>query len=289
MRSRNVPIVQHNAGQSGSRCPGSMSGPSGRNIRLKIEYDGTNYCGWQRQKSPQSTVHSQQKKAIQEVIEETLHQILREKIRLIVSGRTDAGVHAKAQTANFFCKSAININKLHQSINALLPEDIAVNKIEEVPLDFHSRFCAKSKVYRYTILNSCFRSALLRDYVYFTRYPLDIKLMRGETKCLLGRHDFKAFCASASGAKTTIRKIKKISINRNFYTLSAKRYPLIIVDIEADGFLYNMVRNIVGTLIEIGRGRFSKGSLKKILRSKNRKIAGPTAPAKGLCLLEVKY
>lgn len=272
-----------------------------RNILFKIEYDGTNYRGWQRQKSPQSLptgqagiVHGPQKKTIQEVIEETLRQILQEKIKIIVSGRTDSGVHAKAQAANFKTNSNIALDKLILSINALLPEDIAIHGAQAVPEDFHSRFCAKSKVYRYTILNSYFRSALLRNYVYSFPYSLDVKLMRAETKHLLGRHDFQAFCASASGAKTTIRTIKKISINRNFYTLSAsafggKRYPLIIIDIEADGFLYNMVRNIAGTLIEIGRGRFPRGSLKNILLSKNRKIAGPTAPAKGLCLLEVKY
>lgn len=269
-----------------------------RNIRFKIEYDGTNYCGWQRQKSNNvGDGHARPVRSIQETIETTLYQILQEKIKIIVSGRTDSGVHAKAQVANFKTNSNIALEKLVLSINALLPEDIAVYNIEEAPEDFHSRFCVKSKVYRYTILNSYFRSALLRNYVFSFVFPLDVKLMRAEAKCLLGRHDFKAFCAFASGVKTTVRTIKKISIKHDFYTLIPRRYvgagairhPLIIVDIEADGFLYNMVRNIVGTLIEIGRGHFSKGSLKKIIRSKNRKIAGPTAPAKGLCLLEVKY
>ncbi|MFH0791265.1 MAG: tRNA pseudouridine(38-40) synthase TruA [Candidatus Omnitrophota bacterium] len=276
----------------------------GRNIKLEIEYDGTNFCGWQKQKSKVGTglapvrkvgagrdlsVVSQQKKAIQEVIEETICQIIQERVKLIASGRTDSGVHAKAQIANFHCLSAININNLHQAINALLPDDIAVKYIEEVPLDFHSRFNARSKVYRYSILNRKYHSPILRNYVYFFRYPLDLKLMRQEAETITGKHDFKAFCASGSKVKDTVRTVKNIIIKRFVCPLLTVHCKLIIIDIEADGFLYNMARNIAGTLIEIGRGRFKEGSLKKILLSKNRNLAGPTAPAKGLCLMEVKY
>jgi tRNA pseudouridine38-40 synthase len=247
-----------------------------RNIKLTIEYDGTNYCGWQSQS------HNKCKKSIQETLERALRKILQEKIHLIASGRTDAGVHALAQVANFKTNSNISTAKLQKALNGILPDDIRVCKIEEASPDFHSRFAAKSKLYRYTILNRNYGSAILRDRVYFYPYPLDVRLMYQQARCLVGRHDFKAFCAAGSGAKSTIRQIKNISISK-------KRYTLITIDIEADGFLYNMVRNIVGTLIEIGKDRFPKGSLKKILLSKNRKLAGPTAPAKGLCLIKVKY
>jgi tRNA pseudouridine38-40 synthase len=265
-----------------------------RNLKLEIEYAGTNYCGWQTQNSHKSGVRSQKKKAIQEIIEKTLRKILQEKIRLIASGRTDAGVHAQAQIANFKTKSKMPPQKLQKALNALLPDDIVITGTEEVNPDFHSRFCAKSKVYRYTILNRPYPSALLKDKVYFYPYPLKINLMRREAKGLLGRHDFRSFCASGSDARDTVRTIKKITIKKLLYELSAMSYqlsdcPVIAIDIEADGFLYNMVRNIVGTLIEIGRCKFPAGSLKKIMRSKNRKIAGPTVPACGLCLLKVKY
>ncbi len=266
-----------------------------RNLKLTVEYDGTNYYGWQIQNSPQSMVsNSPRKKTIQEIIEKTLRKILQEKIHLIASGRTDAGVHAQAQVANFKTKSNISLEKLQKALNGLLPSDISISKTDEATPDFHSRFAAKSKVYRYSILNRKFPSALLRNRVYFYPYPLDIKLMRQEARCLLGRHDFKAFCASGSSTKDTMRTIKKITIKQMSYHLSPITYHLkephlIVIDIEADGFLYNMARNIVGTLMEIGRGRFPKGSLKEILNSKDRKLAGPTVPACGLCLLKVNY
>jgi len=253
-----------------------------RNIKLTIEYDGTNYCGWQVQSR-----HAP--KSIQETIEKTLSKILQEKIRLIASGRTDAGVHALAQVANFKTNSNIALDKLKRALNGNLPDDIAINKIEEVNLDFHSRFHAKSKIYRYTILNRGWPSPLLRNTVYCYPYLLDIRLMQKEAECLLGKHDFKAFCASGSSTQTTIRTIKNISISSKPCTLYPVPCTFITIDIEADGFLYNMVRNIVGTLIEIGRGRFPRGGVKKILRSKNRKLAGPTVPACGLCLLKVTF
>ncbi len=265
-----------------------------RNLKLQIEYDGTNFCGWQVQNSPQSIVRSPQKKSIQETIEKVLWKILQEKVKVISSGRTDAGVHAFGQVANFKTNSKISLEKLQRALNGLLPDDITINKIEEVSLDFHSRFAARSKVYRYAILNRPYPSALLRNRVYFYPYPLDVKLMREEAKYLIGKHDFKVFCASGSSTKDTIRIIKKITIRKTNCGLSTMDYRLkddclIVIDIEADGFLYNMVRNIVGTLLEIGRGNFPKGSLKKILLSRDRKLAGPTVPAYGLCLLKVQY
>ncbi|MDO8662261.1 MAG: tRNA pseudouridine(38-40) synthase TruA [Candidatus Omnitrophota bacterium] len=245
-----------------------------RNLKLEIEYDGTNYAGWQ----VQPKAHG---KTIQAVIEKTLRKILREKIKIIASGRTDAGVHARAQVANFFTSSNFPLSRLKIGLNGILPEDIKVIKLNEVGPDFHSRFSAKSKIYRYTILNRGYSSPLWRNTVYFYPHPLDVKLMQKEAECLLGRHNFRAFCASHGREKDQIKEIRRIAISR--------KKDFIYIDIEADGFLYNMVRNIVGTLIEIGRGRIPRGSLKKILLSRNRRLAGQTVPPRGLCLLKVKY
>lgn len=245
-----------------------------RNLRLEIEYDGSNYAGWQIQSKSRA-------RTIQQVIEETLRSILQEKIKLIVSSRTDAGVHAKAQVVNFFTHSKISLPKLKLALNGVLPEDIKVIRIKNEALNFHSRFSAKSKLYRYTILNRDYSSPLLRNTVYFYPHPLDVKLMQKEASVLLGKHDFRAFQASQGKEKNPVKIIKKIDISQ--------KDNFIYIDIEADGFLYNMVRNIVGTLIEIGRGRFAEGSLKKILRLKDRRLAGQTAPASGLCLLKVRY
>jgi tRNA pseudouridine38-40 synthase len=230
------------------------------------------------------------KPSIQGTIEKALRKILREKIRVIGSGRTDAGVHALAQVANFYTNSKIPLAKLQYGLNSNLPEDVVVTAIERVRQDFHSQFSARSKVYRYTLLNRTYPSPLLRDRVYMVSYPLDLGLMRREAKCLLGEHDFASFCASGSNAKDTVRTIKRIAINKTCPLPLAPCYPaLVTIDIEADGFLYNMVRNITGTLVEIGRGNFPKGSMKRILAAKNRRLAGPTAPACGLALVKVRY
>lgn len=287
MSKRNVPnVVSICSVSSGSRRR-SEARPSGRNLKLEIEYDGTNYCGWQVQKSPQLKAHPPQKKSIQEVIETTLQAILQEDVRLFSSGRTDAGVHAKAQIANFKTKSKLALKKLQRALNGLLPDDISVSKIEEKGFNFHSRFAAKSKVYRYYLLNRAYPSALLRERVYFYPYSLDVELMRKEALCLKGRHNFRAFCSSANSLKNTTRTVKRISIVKLRCPLT--EFSLIAIDIEADGFLYNMARSIVGTLLEVGRGKLKVGDLKKILMAEDRKKAGPTAPAHGLCLNKVKY
>lgn len=270
---------------------------SQRNLKLEIEYDGTNYAGWQVQQKGDVSVFSSvknsrknrnvpflrrpEKKTIQQVIEKTLQRILRERVHLIVSGRTDSGTHALAQVANFRTKSKIPPDKLRLALNSLLPQDIAVGRVEEKPLDFHSRFDAESKIYRYSILNRPHPSPLQRKTAYFYRHPLNIRLMRKESKVLLGRHNFKSFQASDKIERDPLKTIKDIKITVH--------NGLVHIDIEADGFLYNMVRNIVGTLIELGRGRFKPGDLKKILLARDRKAAGPTLPAKGLCLMKVNY
>ncbi|OGX14933.1 MAG: tRNA pseudouridine(38-40) synthase TruA [Omnitrophica WOR_2 bacterium RBG_13_41_10] len=243
-----------------------------RNIKLHIEYDGTNYSGWQVQKKL---------KTIQSTIENALRKILQEKIRLIVSGRTDTGVHAQDQVANFSTQSKITLLKLRPALNSNLPLDITITKVEGVKRDFHSRFSVKSKIYRYTILNRPYRSSFLRNRVYFYPYHLDVGLMQKEARSLLGRHDFTAFRASGSSSKDAFKTIKRLKVARD--------KDFIYIDIEADGFLYNMARGIVGTLIDVGRGKLSCGSLKKILLSKNRRLTGQTAPARGLCLVKVNY
>jgi tRNA pseudouridine38-40 synthase len=245
-----------------------------RNLKLEIEYNGKNYCGWQTQSNAK-------RKSIQEAIERALRKILCEKVKLIVSGRTDAGVHALAQVANFHTRSKIPLDKLRLGLNGILAQDIKISGIRQVAADFHSRFSSKSKIYRYTILNRTHSSPLLEGKVFFYPYPLDLKLMLRESRSLLGRHNFKSFQASQEKEKNPVKTIKRVTITKNM--------DLVHIDIEADGFLYNMVRNLVGTLLQVGRGKLAKGYLRKVLLAKDRRSAGETAPAHGLCLLRVKY
>lgn len=247
------------------------------NIRLQIEYEGTNYAGWQIQ-------NRDSPKTIQETIEKVLEKVLQEKVKVIGSGRTDAGVHAMGQTANFKTNSRLTPAKIQKALNGLLPDDIRIKKANYADNDFHACYSARSKTYRYIILNSKVSSVFLKRSSWHIPYKLDIPLMRKEAKSLIGRHDFSSFCASGSSARTRVRTIKKISVKKSF-----NDFNLITIDIEADGFLYNMARNIVGTLVEIGRGRFSAGSMRKILTAKDRRAAGATAAARGLFLVKVKY
>ncbi|MFH1381113.1 MAG: tRNA pseudouridine(38-40) synthase TruA [Candidatus Omnitrophota bacterium] len=244
------------------------------NIRVTIAYKGTSYAGWQIQKNA---------KTIQGEIEKALNKISGERIKLVASGRTDSGVHARAQVANFNTKSKMPLPRLQLALNSKLPEDISIIKIENVSPEFHSQFDTKSKIYRYVILNSSLSNPFTHPYYYKFPFKLNISLMKREAAYLLGKHDFKSFQAKTafSKMKSTVRVIKRISIK--------KEKNLISIYIEADGFLYNMVRNIIGTLIEIGRGYFPEGSMKKILISRDRRKAGPTAPAKGLTLVKVFY
>jgi len=250
-----------------------------RNIKLTIEYAGTHYYGWQVQNGKRKTEDG--RRTVQKTIEETLQKILQEEIELIVAGRTDSGVHALGQVANFRSASRMPFEKLHWALNCLLPVDIKVTRIKNVGLDFNSRFSAKFKLYRYTILNRKYSSALLANRVYFFPHPLNVSLMRSEAKVLLGRHNFTSFQATEIRQRNPLRNIKFIKIHKD--------KDLLHIDIQADSFLYNMVRSIAGTLLEIGRGRFPKGSMQKILKARNRQLAGPTLPAKGLYLVKVKY
>lgn len=277
MSHRNVPMPRFNASESRP----SRRRASGRNIKLQIAYDGTNYQGWQVQNTTQKTLPGLPKKTIQQTLEKVLSGIVQEKVKIIGSGRTDAGVHAQAQIANFITKSKIPLANLQMAMNSILPNDIAINKIAEACLDFHSRFDAKSKLYRYTILNQKHHNPFLTKTAYFFKYPLDIKLMQQEALVLLGRHNFQSFQTGQDSKRNPQKVIKKIRIS--------KKRNLVFIDMEANGFLRNMARNIVGTLIEVGRGKLKKGSLRKVLLGRDRRLAGPTAPANGLCLMRVNY
>ena len=243
-----------------------------RNIKLTISYDGTNYKGWQVQKNGWT---------VQAEIEHAIMEIFGKRHRVHGAGRTDAGVHAKAQVAHFKAPPAILVEKIPTALNAILPEDVAIIHAEEVPPDFHSRFDAGSKRYRYCVLNSRCRDPFSEKYSWRVPYRLDIPLMEKEASFLLGRHDFKSFQARDKRERISVREIFHIDIK--------KKKTFLTIDIEADGFLYNMVRNIVGTMVDIGRGYFPPGSMRKILKNRDRTTAGPTAPAKGLFLVEVKY
>ncbi len=247
-----------------------------RNIKLTIEYDGTDFNGWQVQAKGRRTVAGE--------IEKAIKKIFHKNIRLIGSGRTDSGVHALGQVANFRSDSPMPVERIERALNANLPEDIAVWKVEEVPADFHAQYSVRSKTYRYTILNRNARGPLQRHYSLVYPYPLNLRRMKEEAGALVGRKDFRAFQAanpSRDEKAATVRTVKRIDIK--------KKGDFIHMDIEADGFLYKMVRNIVGTLLEAGQGRLPKGSIKSILAQKDRNLAGDTAKPQGLMLVEVKY
>ncbi len=263
-----------------------------RNIKLTIEYDGTNYCGWQTQKSRSPCVTPHRLKTIQQTIEDALAKILRKRVSLIGSGRTDSGVHAASQVANFKTDNPVPLDKLKAALNGILPFDIAVKGCEEVPLDFHSRFDVTSKTYAYHILQAPTKAAFARSHIWAVRHPLDLNLMRREARSLLGTHDFKSFQAHDRVERSSRSTIRRITIKQHksgavpsFFTGS----HLLTIEIEASGFMRNMVRNIVGTLVEVGKGRIKKGELERILKKKDRRLAGPCAPAKGLYLLWVSY
>jgi tRNA pseudouridine38-40 synthase len=243
-----------------------------RNIKLVIRYDGTHYSGWQFQKNADT---------VQECVESALKRIIGHRVKLTGAGRTDSGVHAAGQVANFKTRSKLALNKIKDALNSSLAEDILIVSAESVPLKFNSQRSAKSKWYSYTVTTEHFADPFIRHFAARYSYPLDIRSMRRAARVLTGRHDFKAFQAAGSGESNTIRAIKKIRIEKDG--------DLVYIDLWADGFLYNMVRIIVGTLLEIGRGKMAEESMKEILLNRDRRSAGPTAPAKGLCLVKVEY
>ena len=242
------------------------------NIKLTIEYEGTKYYGWQRQKGLLT---------IQGILEEKISQITQEKISLNGSGRTDSGVHALGQVANFKTNSSIPLPELPFILNRMLPLDIRIKKAEKVDNNFHARYSAVSKIYHYYVLNSNHLPIFLRNYVYCVYKNLNLEEMKKAGKFLQGEHDFTSFACSGSRISNWERTIKDINITR--------KGDIFCFHLEADAFLYKMVRTIVGTLLEVGKGNISYLEIKKILEAKNRKMAGKTVPAKGLFLMKVKY
>ncbi|MDD5575033.1 MAG: tRNA pseudouridine(38-40) synthase TruA, partial [Candidatus Omnitrophica bacterium] len=219
-------------------------------------------------------------------------KIVGHQVRLVGSGRTDAGVHAVAQPAHFTTASTIPADRLLRALEHYLPEDIGVADVQEADRRFHARFSATSKSYRYVIIPACGKSVFLSRFAFAVKYPLSVALMRRAACCLVGRHDFSSFQASDRALRKPVTRIKKIRVYRRKGEDSLpflKELELIIVDIEASGFLRGMVRNIVGTLIDIGRGRFAPDSMKEILSKRDRRCAGSCAPPQGLYLRSVRY
>lgn len=243
-----------------------------RNIKLTIEYDGTNYAGWQVQ--PNGL-------AIQQVVEEALARILGAPARLHGSGRTDAGVHARGMVATFTTERQIPLRAFSDGLNPLLPPDIAVRDACEMPLKFHPRFDATGKLYRYTICSTPRRSPLARLYAWHLRGGLDLELMRQAAGHFHGEHDFAAFRTSGCAAKTTVRRIDALDIRREG--------DFMVVDVIGSGFLKNMVRIMVGTLVSVGQGKLAPDEVRRLLTCQGKGRAGMTAPPHGLTLMEVFY
>ena len=243
-----------------------------RNIKLTIEYDGTSYGGWQKQKN---------NRTIQQCIEEAIKLLTGEDVELIGSSRTDAGVHAKGMVANFITNSQIPADKFREAINTKLPDDIGIIKSEEVDKNFHSRYDSKGKTYCYTLVNRYEKVCLGRSYVYQVRDELNYNLMKEAAKYFLGKHDFKAFKTNGSSVKTSVRTINGLELEL--------KGDVIKIFVSADGFLYNMVRIIVGTLIEVGKGKIKPEDIESIIKNGDRSKAGPCVPPNGLVLEKVFY
>ncbi|WP_456434401.1 tRNA pseudouridine(38-40) synthase TruA [Thermosulfuriphilus sp.] len=245
-----------------------------RNIKLTIEYDGTNYLGWQKQRVGPT---------IQGVLEETLSRILNHRVSVRGAGRTDAGVHALGQVANFKTTSRMDTASLKRALNALLPRDMAIIKVEEVELKFHAQFSAKRKTYFYQIISRPVRSAIWRNYAWWLPDRLDLEAMRACLPHICGRRDFASFRNTGTSTKTTVRTV---------YEAIIKRVPvagMIRFEITADGFLRYMVRNLAGALVRVGQGRMSPEEFVALMEARDRSLAPPPAPPQGLYLKEVVY
>ncbi len=243
-----------------------------RNIKLSISYEGTNYYGWQRQPDRQT---------IQGEIEKAINKIFGQRVDLIGSGRTDAGVHAIEQTANFLIDSEIKCDKVKFALNSQLPQQIRINDSVEVNKEFHSRYDAVGKTYIYKIYNNRVSNPFLSKYALFVPFNLDIEKIRGASKLLIGTHDFNAFRSENLVAKNTIRTVHNININKDG--------NLILFEITGDGFLYNMVRIIVGTMIKIGSNKKEVNCIEEALKTGNRQLLGHTVRPHGLFLKKVYY
>ena len=244
-----------------------------KNIKIVIEYDGTAYCGWQRQNNAL---------AVQQVIEDTIFEVLGQRVVVNGSGRTDAGVHAFGQVATFMIESTVPGEKFAHALNKYLPSDITIVKSEEVAADFHARFSAKKKTYRYLIFNRYHRPAIYANYSEHVRGELDLEVMQKALNMLVGEHDFKAFMSSDSQMDSTVRTIYSATVEK-------VNDELLAVEVCGNGFLYNMVRIIVGTIIEIGIGRRNVDCIGQAIERLDRELLGYTAGPSGLYLKSVEY
>ena len=241
-----------------------------RRIMLKVAYDGTNYCGWQIQKNGIT---------IEQVLNETLSGLLQEEIAVIGASRTDSGVHAMGNLAVFDTNTRIPADKICFAVNQRPPYDITVQGSQEVPIDFHPRRCNSNKTYEYKILNRTFDLPVYRLYSYFVYHPLNLEEMQKALPYLIGEHDFASFASSGGQAKTTVRTVNSLEL--------FKEGDMITMRINGNGFLYNMVRIIAGTLIQVGHHVYPPEHVGEILAAHDRNLAGPKAPARGLTLVEI--
>lgn len=244
-----------------------------KRIKLTVAYDGTNYHGWQVQPNA-VTIEGKLNEAISELTKET--------IQVIGASRTDAGVHALGNVAVFDTESRIPGGKFSYALNQRLPDDIVIQQSQEVDKDFHPRYCTCEKTYEYVILNRKFPLPEYRNTAFFYYGDLDIKAMQEATKAFLGEHDFASFCSAGAQVKTTVRTIYELTVEK-------KDNDMICIRVRGNGFLYNMVRIIAGTLLEVGKGNIEAKSLENRIAAADRSQAGPTAPARGLKLIRIQY
>jgi len=280
----------------------SKSNPTERNLRLLVSYDGTDFSGWQRQ--PDAAT-------VQEYLESAIERVIGEKVQVCGSGRTDAGVHALNQVANFKTACSIPCENLLKALNNILQPTVRIKEVSEVPLRFHARHDARSKTYRYRILQAPIASPFINRFVWHYPFPLNTSRMAQAAKLFEGEHDFTSFAAAdapaapavppvqpgaAAGAGSEGAPVRRDNAEPNLVrtifasrVLRRPRTCMLIYEVTGNGFLHHMVRNIVGTLVEVGRGRLEPGDIKRILEACDRTLAGPTAPAQGLCLVNVNY
>lgn len=262
-----------------------------RNLRMTLAYDGTRYVGWQVQPNGLS---------VQEVVTKAIKRASGEDVNLLSAGRTDSGVHALGQVASFKTDSKIPAEGFRKAIQNFLPDDIQLRDIAEVDLEFHATFSAKRKRYRYVIHNSRIHNPFLRTYVWHYHAALDSTAMHAAAQELIGRHDFRSFETNWPNKATSVRTVYELTIKRHRFCplgFSTGDLPLveddagdyIWIEIVANGFLYNMVRTIVGTLVPAGRGHYGPAEVRRIRDAMSRAEAGDTAPARGLYLVEVSY
>ncbi len=244
-----------------------------RNIRMLLQYEGTRYQGWQRQTSSDNTIQGK--------LETLLSRMCGEPVELAGSGRTDAGVHALGQVANFHTNSDMTVEEMLAYCNRYLPEDIAVVDMREAAPRFHSRLNACGKRYCYQVINSEIPDVFRRRYALEVPQKLDVQAMRTAADLLLGEHDFKAFTSAKKGKKSTVRRIDSITIE--------EKDSILVFTFTGSGFLHHMIRILMGTLLEVGMGKRTPENIQELLTSCNRELAGPLVPAKGLTLLEVFY